>query len=82
MTIREQEFLELAKMLDNPWTMAMLLVLAVWSIVWKGTALWKAAKNGSRNWYIVMLVVNTVGILEIIYIFFFNKKKEQGDQNQ
>jgi hypothetical protein len=50
-------------------------LLAVWSIVWKGIALWKAARNGSKPWFIIMLVVNTVGILEIVYIFFFSKKK-------
>lgn len=53
---------------------AMLVVLAVWSLVWKGFALWKAARNGSKPWFIVMLVLNTVGILEIVYIFYFSKK--------
>jgi hypothetical protein len=54
----------------------LIAVLAVWSIIWKGIALWKAAQNGSKPWFIVMLVFNTVGILEIIYIFFFSKKKK------
>ena len=55
---------------------AIILILAVWSIIWKGIALWKAARNGSKIWYVVLLIANTVGILEIIYIFFFSKKKE------
>jgi len=54
---------------------SVLMLLAVWSLIWKGIALWKAARNESKAWYIVMLLVNTVGILEIIYIFFFSKKK-------
>lgn len=53
------------------------LVLAVWSIIWKGIALWKAARNNSTAWFVVMLIVNTVGILEIIYVFFFSKKSEK-----
>ena len=53
-----------------------LIVLLSWSIVWKGIALWKAARNGSKAWYVVMLLVNTVGILEIIYIFAVAKKTE------
>ena len=53
-----------------------LIVLLAWSLVWKGIALWKAARNGSKAWYIVMLLVNTVGILEIIYIFAVAKKTE------
>jgi heme A synthase len=54
------------------------LVLVVWSLFWKGLALWKAARKTDKVWYIVLLVVNTVGILEILYIYFFSKKKQGG----
>ena len=53
-----------------------LIVLLSWSFAWKGIALWKAARNGSKAWYVVMLLVNTVGFLEIIYIFAVAKKTE------
>lgn len=46
-----------------------ILVLALWSIVWKGLALWKSARRGDKWWFIVMLIVNLVGLLEIVYIF-------------
>lgn len=62
--------------LNNPIVLVILAVLAIWALVWKGIALWKAARNGSKAWFVVMLVLNTVGILEIIYIFYFSKKKE------
>ncbi|MDE2025797.1 MAG: hypothetical protein KGJ07_04850 [Patescibacteria group bacterium] len=52
-----------------------LYVLFIWSLIWKGLALWHAAKLGQKNWFVVMLVLNTVGILELIYLFFFAKKK-------
>ncbi|PIR44025.1 hypothetical protein COV23_02005 [Candidatus Wolfebacteria bacterium CG10_big_fil_rev_8_21_14_0_10_31_9] len=52
-------------------------VLMVWSIIWKGLALWKAAKNGSIKWFIVLLVVNTMGILEILYIYVFSKRSNR-----
>jgi len=51
-----------------------LFVLVVWSLIWKGLALWKAAHEGSKIWFVVLLVVNTVGILEILYIYVFSKK--------
>jgi len=51
------------------------VVLTVWSLIWKGIALWKAAEDRSKPWFIALLIVNTMGILEIIYIFFFSKKK-------
>ncbi len=55
--------------------MVLFALLAVWSIIWKGIALWTAARNGSKPWFVVLLVVNTVGILEILYIFYFSKRK-------
>jgi hypothetical protein len=51
------------------------VLLILWSVIWKGIALWKAARNGSKVWFIVLLVVNTVGILDILYIFVFGKPK-------
>ena len=56
------------------------VILIVWSTVWKGLALWKAAKNDNLKWFVVLLVVNTVGILEILYIYVFSKKKEKEEQ--
>ncbi len=47
----------------------------IWSLIWKGLALWKAAQRGEKPWFIVMLIVNTIGILEILYIYIFSKKE-------
>lgn len=52
-----------------------LFILFVWSLAWKGFALWTASRLDQRNWFIAILVLNTVGILEIVYLFFFAKKK-------
>jgi len=41
----------------------------LWSVVWKAIALWKAARRDQLGWYITLLVINTAGILEMIYIF-------------
>jgi hypothetical protein len=51
-----------------------LIPLMIWSIFWKGWALWRAAKNDSKPWFVALLIVNTLGILEILYIFVFGKK--------
>ncbi len=50
-------------------------LLLIWSAVWKGLALWRAAREGSKPWFIAFLVLNTAGIVEIIYLFFFAKEK-------
>ena len=55
---------------------AMLAVIGIWSIVWKGMALWKSARHGSKVWFVVLLIVNTIGILEILYVYVFSKKSK------
>jgi len=58
-----------------------LLLSALWVLPWKGVALWKAAGNGHKKWFIVILILNTLAILEIVYIFFFSKKKFSSNEN-
>ncbi len=50
------------------------LLLIVWVLFWKGWALWTASKEDSKKWFIALLVLNTVGILPILYLFVFSKK--------
>lgn len=57
----------------NPW---ILIVIVFWTLLWKGVALWRAARNEHAGWFIALLILNTLGILEIIYIFFFSQKRE------
>jgi hypothetical protein len=52
-----------------------ILILSLWEGVWKAIALWKAAKNEQLSWYICILIFNTVGILPILYIKFFQRKR-------
>jgi len=51
------------------------ILLAVWTLLWKALALWYAARNRQKIWFVVFLVVNTVGILEIIYLLRFRKDR-------
>jgi len=59
-------------LLENQWVIWLILL---WTLPWKGVALWKASKNNSKWWFIALLVINTLAILEILYIFIFSKKK-------
>lgn len=47
----------------------------LWTIPWKGMALWRSARNGQLLWFVILLIVNTLAILEIIYLIFFSKKR-------
>ena len=53
----------------------LLWLMLLWLLPWKGVALWKAAKNAHKKWFIALLILNTMAILEIVYIFWFSKPK-------
>lgn len=55
------------------WLYFILVPLLVWSLFWKGLALWHAARRGNTIWFIVLLLINTAGILEIIYLIIAGK---------
>jgi hypothetical protein len=57
------------------WFPAFLSVVVLWSLFWKGLALWHAARRKQPWWFVILLVVNTIGILEIIYLFVVAKRK-------
>lgn len=59
----------------NFYTGGVFFIVTVWSLLWKGAALWTATKNNEKYWFVALLILNTVGILEIIYLFIFAKKK-------
>ncbi len=54
------------------------IILAIWSMFWKGVALWKASKGHQKNWFIAIVALfyfNTLGLFELIYLFKFAKHK-------
>jgi len=57
---------------QNQW---IILLLLLWVLPWKGVALWKAVRNSHKGWFIALLVINTLAVLEILYIFIFSKRK-------
>jgi methionyl-tRNA synthetase len=54
-----------------------LLPLIIWSLFWKGLALWKAGTRKEKIWFIVLFLVNIVGILEIVYLLTRKKMKKK-----
>ncbi len=54
-----------------------LVPLIIWEIIWKLIGLWKSAKNNQLIWFISIGLLNTLGILPIIYILIFQRKKKR-----
>lgn len=59
----------------------LLFLIMLWVLPWKGLALWKAAHKNDQWWFIAMLVINTLGILEILYIYVFSKRNISNPHN-
>ena len=53
----------------------LIILIVVWTIPWKGIALWKSARNRQKIWFAILLIVNTLGILEILYLTLWQKKR-------
>ena len=53
------------------------MIAAIWEMIWKGIGLWKAGRNNHLVWFVFILVFNTLGILPIVYLGFFQKKGQR-----
>jgi hypothetical protein len=64
------------------WNNIAIYIIIFWSLFWKGVALWRAAQLKQRNWFVVILVLNsiTLGLLELVYLFRFAKKRLTFDE--
>jgi len=58
------------------WLLIVLVAFMIWDTVWKGIGLWKSGRNNQLAWFVCILIFNTIGILPIIYILFFQKRKK------
>ena len=64
-------------MILHPALLALIIILAIWDLIWKGIAMWKCGRNNQLTWFVFILILNTVGILPIIYLVWFQEKKKK-----
>jgi sorbitol-specific phosphotransferase system component IIC len=57
-----------------PWLIPVIIVIVVWDSVWKLIAMWKSARNDQLVWFICIAVINTIGILPIIYLLLYKRR--------
>ena len=53
------------------------IAIVLWTVVLKGYALWHAARGSQKWWFIALLVINTLGILEIVYLVWYRPSSTQ-----
>lgn len=63
------------------WLMPILIISIFWEATWKIIAMWKAGRNNHLAWFICIALINTVGILPIIYLLMHRNKPPQPDEN-
>ena len=66
-------------LLEHLWIVIVVLLL---TLPLKAAALWRSARRGHIGWFLTFIIVNTLGILELLYLFVFSnwgisKKKQQ-----
>jgi hypothetical protein len=54
---------------------AVLMPFVLLDLVLKGISLWKSARSGQKYWFIALLVVNSLGILPLIYLLAFQRSQ-------
>lgn len=73
----------LAKLGISPVFAAIILVIVLaWTLYWKGRAMWASANSSEKWWFIAFLIVNTVGILEIIYLYLVLPRSKKVGENK
>jgi methionyl-tRNA synthetase len=56
--------------LKYPWLLPLVLI---WTAIWKGLALWQAAQKRQPSWFMLILIINSLGLLEITYLTYLNR---------
>ncbi len=49
-------------------------LIIIWTLSWKGFALWRAALLRQKWWFVAILLLNTLGLLEILYLFWISRR--------
>ncbi len=62
--------------------LGLVLTVVGWSLAWKGVSLWHAARDNSKPWFVTLLVSNTLGVLDAVYIFGVRTRKSRVERDE
>ena len=63
--------------ISGPALWMLIIAIVIWTITLKGFALWHSARNYQRVWFVALLIVNTFGLLELVYLIWFRADKDE-----
>ncbi len=66
--------MEVSEMNLEVWQLVLVVVVVICEVILKGMALWRSAQNGHKGWFVVMLILNTAGILPLVYLLITQPK--------
>ena len=66
---------QLSEFLTSTEGVLTLLFISLWTLVWKGVALYHAGKNRQKVWFVVLLLLNDLGILSMVYLRWFQRQR-------
>ena len=56
---------------------ALLVLVQVWDLIWKSLALWRAARNRDVFWFVLLILINSAGLLPAFYLFYISKNPKR-----
>lgn len=66
----------------TPAARAGLIAAVCWTLAWKGASLWRAARNDSKPWFVALLLSNTMGLLDALYLFVIDRDRRELDTDE
>lgn len=54
-----------------------LIPLIIWGSTWKIIAMWRAGRNNDLAWFLCIALLNTIGILPIIYLLLQKRNRNK-----
>ena len=53
------------------------LIIGLSILLFKALALWHSARHSQKWWFAAVLILNTLGILPLVYLFFFRPDRKK-----
>lgn len=73
---------QFAQNYNNPLLWRLMIPLAVVDLILRGFALWHSARREQKVWFVALLIVNSVGILPLIYLVFFKNGSSKAEKRK